>query len=187
MILAQVFWVFFKINLLAFGGVFGVLPELERMVVGEHAWLTHERFIQSYVVSQFVPGPNMAMCPLIGYWVAGWGGWMAGFVGIYSASWFVMASTFAVYTRHRGKAWVQHLERGFRPAITGLMTASAGVLWWSQSAGISPEAGRVLPHVVALALLLVGTWAYRRGRIGPLTLTFAMGAAWWAVNRFLLA
>ncbi|NUM89597.1 MAG: chromate transporter, partial [Bdellovibrionales bacterium] len=61
----DIFLVFFRLSLLSFGGVFGVLPELERMVVVEQGWLTSEKFLQAYVVGQFVPGPNMAMCPLV--------------------------------------------------------------------------------------------------------------------------
>ena len=94
---AQIFLVFFKIGFLSFGGVFGVLPELERMVVAEHHWISSEQFVHAYVIGQFLPGPNMAMCPVIGYWVHGLPGFFAAFLGIYTPPCLMMAFGWMVY------------------------------------------------------------------------------------------
>ncbi|MBS1984205.1 MAG: chromate transporter [Bdellovibrionales bacterium] len=187
MLTAQIFWVFFKISLLSFGGVFAVLSELERMVVNEHGWLTHERFIQSYVVSQFVPGPNMAMCPLIGYWVGGWTGWVAGFVGIYSGPVLVMSAAYVLFSRYKTLAWVSHTEHGLRALILGLFIATAGALWWSQSAGVSAAAlgHPQYTHLLALALSAASLWVYQKKWVSPMNLILIFGAAWWGLNRVL--
>jgi chromate transporter len=66
----RLFWMFFKVSLVAFGGVFGVLPELQRGIA-ENGWMTPAQFVQAYAVSQFVPGPNMAMTAVVGYAVDG--------------------------------------------------------------------------------------------------------------------
>lgn len=182
MIYLQIFWVFFRISWMSFGGVFGVLPELQKMVVTQQGWISAEQFIQSYVVSQFVPGPNMAMCPLIGYWVAGWGGWLAGFVGIYSAPLVVMGATFALYRRYRNLETVRHVERGLRPMILGLFVSSSLRLWWSQSEALSGDT--MWTHRLAsVVVMTLGGWAYYTKRIGPLTVVFAMGVLWWGLSK----
>lgn len=196
MILLQIFWVFFRINLLAFGGVFGVLPELERMIVVEHGWLSHDRFIQSYVLASFVPGPNMAMCPLIGYWVAGWPGWVAGFLGIYSGPLLVMGVAFALYRRYRSLGWVKRTEFALRPLVLGLLIASSLKYGWSQSAGVTSSGfpGGALEgaqlalrvHLLGFGLMAAGLLLYARKRLGPLTTVFASGGVWWAMNVFFL-
>jgi len=194
-ILLQIFWVFFRINLLAFGGVFGVLPELERMIVAEHGWISHDRFIQSYVLASFVPGPNMAMCPLIGYWVAGWPGWVAGFLGIYSGPLLVIGLAYVLYRRYRNLQGVRRLETALRPLVLGLFVSSTLQYGWSQSTGFastavevsSPALWRGLLHALGLALVGVGVFLYARKKLGPVSTVFAMGGAWWALNTVLLS
>jgi chromate transporter len=182
----EIFWVFFRISLLSFGGVFGVLPELERNVVVEQGWLTHDRFIQSYVVSQFVPGPNMAMCPLIGYWVNGWGGFVAGFFGIYTGPFLVMGLALYFFMKFRNIDWVLRLERALRPLVFGLTFASGLRLWWYQAGG-----GGVGSHsatelwalrILCLVLSLVSFELFRRKYVQPMSLIFAMGGAWWILS-----
>lgn len=173
----QIFWVFFKMGFLSFGGVFGALPELERMVVQEHGWLTSQRFVQAYVIGQFVPGPNMAMCPLIGYWVHGWAGFLAAFAGIYSGPVLVMAAAYRIYHRGRENEKVRRAERALRPVVLGLLAAASTRLWWVQLG----EAGRVEQ---AASLVLVGAagWAYAKDRLGPILALFSAGLAWYAVG-----
>ena len=181
MISLQIFSVFFRISFLSFGGVFGSLPELERMIVGEHAWISHERFLQSYVMAQFVPGPNMAMCPLIGYWVNGWMGFLAGFLGIYAAPALLMGLTY-VFMRKYGKFLViRRLEKSFRPIVLGLMTASALRVWFSQSPGIvGPTQGIPLwSQIWALVLTLLGVYYLVKKWLGPMKVIFLSGSLWW--------
>lgn len=187
MIYFEIFWVFFRISWIAFGGVFGVLPELERLIVTEHGWITHERFIQSYVLSQFVPGPNMAMCPLIGYWVAGWPGWVAGFFGIYLPPLLIIGLAFWLLNRYRESPGLRRFELGLRPVVLGLLVGSALRMWWLQSGGLEGEGSvpRVewTLRVASLALGSLGVWLYARKRWSSVPLILAMGACWWLVGR----
>lgn len=128
-----IFWVFFKVSLISVGGVFGVLPELERVIVIDHQWLTQERFVQAYALSQFAPGPNMVMCPLIGYWVGGWSGAIAGFFGIYTLPILTMGGIWRVYQRFPESHLLRRVELSLRPIVIGFMLASCLRLWSIQS------------------------------------------------------
>lgn len=63
--------VFVRISLVAFGGGIGILPEMERQVVGQHHWVTHQQFVDAFALSQVTPGPGMLMVVMIGYRAAG--------------------------------------------------------------------------------------------------------------------
>lgn len=182
-VLLDLFWTFFRVSLLAFGGLFGVLPQVERQAVHEHGWVTHEQFVQAYVFSQFLPGPNSAMLPLIGYLVAGWPGFAAAFAGVYLGPVVLMGLAYGVYRRYRDVAWVHRAELAMRPVVLGLIGASAARLWWTESTSLGPhaDAARILAVPLTAGVML----AYARGWLGPFTLLFAMGIAWWGLLRLL--
>lgn len=181
--LFEIFLVFFRVGLISFGGVFGVLPELERLLVTEHHWITHEQFIQAFVVGQFVPGPNMAMCSLIGYWIRGWPGFLSAFIGIYLAPIVVMGAAYALFTRYRKIEWVHRAEVALRPLVVGLISASAAQIWWNQSvvAGIPAGWTRGAALTLCSGVLIIQA----RRWLHPLLLILASGCLWWGVESLL--
>ncbi len=179
----EIFWIFLRLGLVSFGGVFGVLPELERQIVFERHWMDSQQFVQAYVLGQFVPGPNMAMCAILGYWVNGIGGAIAAFLGIYSGPTILMAGAYALYRRWRNNDSVKRAERAVRPVILGLLLASLARLWWIQA---SVEG--VIGGIASLLLIALGIWVYYRDWLRGLPLLFVSGALWygghWLVNWF---
>jgi chromate transporter len=115
---------FLGLGLISFGGVFAILPDMQRLVVDQHGWLTRDEFVQAFAVGQVVPGPNMAMCALIGWKVAGLPGAVAAFLGIYTGPVAVMGVAYATYHRARNVDWVRRIELAFRPVVLGLLAAS---------------------------------------------------------------
>lgn len=166
--LMALFWIFFRLGLVSFGSVFAVLPELQRALV-DQGFVTPEGFLQAFVLGQVVPGPNMAMCAVIGWHVAGVAGALVAFVGIYSGPVAIMGAAYAVYHRWREVTWVRRLELAMRPVVLGLLAASAASLMWT-AAGTR--------HVLALGVaVLVGVLAVKT-RLGALSLMFAGALAW---------
>jgi len=173
--LLALFWIFFRLGLVSFGSVFAVLPELQRALV-DQGLVTPEGFVQAFVLGQVVPGPNMAMCTVIGWHVAGLAGAVVAFVGIYSGPVAIMGAAYAVYHRWRKVTWVRRLELAVRPVVLGLLGASAVSLLWT-AAGTQ----RLLALGVAI---VVGALALR-ARLGALALLFVGGVAW-SLGRALL-
>src|SRR5678816_2333058 len=113
--------------------------------------ITPDGFVQAFVLGQVVPGPNMAMCTVIGWRVAGLPGALVAFVGIYSGPVAIMGATYAVYHRWRNLTWVRRMELAMRPVVLGLLAASSASLMWT-AAGTR--------HVLALGVaVLVGVLA----------------------------
>jgi chromate transporter len=169
----QIFWSFFKISFISFGGVFGVLPELEKTIVSEHAWLTHDQFIQSYVTAQFMPGPNMVMCPLIGFQINGISGFLAGFLAVFLAPTLIMGLGFWAYSRYRSKNCVRKIELSLRPLVIGLLSSSALRLWWEQSRSFLPSA---FVSSVVIAVVTLGSLALLKSqRVSAMGLLVGLG------------
>lgn len=176
MIYLDLFWIFFRLSLVSFGGVFGLLPELQRILVTQRHWLTSDQFMQSFVVGQLVPGPNMAMCALIGYRVAGFWGALLATLGIYAGPILIMAVSCTLYYKHRGKAWVQRTERALRPLVLALILSSTIVLLQDELRG-----AWILGIATALPFAVLN-W---KKRIGPLTTIFLTGLAWFGASRII--
>ena len=179
----KIFLAFFRLSLISFGGLFGLLPEMERVLVAQHHWLTHEEFMQSYVMAQFVPGPNMVMCSMIGYKIHGWLGFVAGLVGIYLAPLAMMGVAFVLYHRFRNVTLVRRAELALRPLVFGLLASSAVQLWWAQSQTLVGSTALSVPF--AILLTVGGLFALRRKLLGPTQLLLVLGAGCWGLNAVL--
>jgi chromate transporter len=177
----QIFFAFLRISFISFGGVVAVLPVLERIVVTDHHWLTHDEFMQSYVLAQFVPGPNVALFPMLGYRIDGWPGFLAGFFGIYSAPLLIMGVAYAGYRRLRGNEAVRRAERGLRPLILGLLFSSGAQIAWMQSQA-GPGANPWVSRGVALGVIAFGYLMLLKKRMHPLVVILLSGTAWLAIS-----
>src|SRR5207245_1773922 len=60
-------WTFLWLSFIAVGGGLGVLPEMQRQVVGRYGWVTAREFVDGYTLSQLTPGPNMLVAMFVGY------------------------------------------------------------------------------------------------------------------------
>ena len=57
MIYIQLFYTFFKIGLLGFGGGYGMLSLIQFEIVEHYHWLTVSQFTDIVAISQATPGP----------------------------------------------------------------------------------------------------------------------------------
>ena len=58
-------------SLFAVGGANSAIPEMHRVAVDVHRWMTDKQFADVFAISQLSPGPNVLIVTLIGYTVAG--------------------------------------------------------------------------------------------------------------------
>lgn len=174
----EIFFVFFKVSLMSIGGVFGTMPELERLVVFQHHWMTSEQFLQAYIIAQFVPGPTMAFCPIIGYMVTGWTGFFAGFVGIYTAPMIMVIAVYRFYSHFKDLVWVKKIELSIRPIVIGLLSASTIRLWTIQTQFAKYQFELM---VFTLILMAITLFVYMKTKWDILILILGFGAIWTAV------
>lgn len=60
---------FMSLSLLAVGGAITTAPEMHRLLVGQHRWLSDGQFSLSVTLAQAAPGPNALYVVLIGWHV----------------------------------------------------------------------------------------------------------------------
>ncbi len=171
----NIFLAFFKISFISFGGAFGALPELQRIVVDVHHWMSAKNFVDAYVIGQFVPGPNMAMSGVIGYMVAGILGWFVALAGIYSGSLITMRIGSFYFERHREVQVLKRIEIALRPLVLGLITASAIKFFVMQAQGS-------LGLAMIMSGLLVALYSYKK--VSAISAIFLGGFLWWVVSFF---
>jgi chromate transporter len=171
----QLFFLFAGASLMAFGGAIGMLPSINDTIVNTFHWMDTEAVMRSYVLGQFMPGPNMVMATLIGYQVAGLAGATSSTLGMYLGPITVTSVVTGIYYRNRGKSHIRRIEIALRPLALGLVLAATLQF-------LSNEMRSNM--IVGLCLGLPLVWLHWRGHINTLIGVFLMGAGWYAAYRF---
>jgi chromate transporter len=163
---------FVRLSFVAFGGGVAVLPEIQRVAVDQHHWLTSQQFASSYALGQLTPGPGMLMVMAIGYKVAGVPGAFASMLAM-----FLPVGTLAFITGWRlekfdHSPWRKAIQRGMAPVTVGLVLAGSYTL--IQAAVIDAVTAAI---VVVAALMLLSR------RLHPALIVLAGGLAGWVYYR----
>jgi len=112
-------------SLFAVGGANAAIPEMHRIAVDVHHWMSDRQFADIYAISQLSPGPNVLIVTLIGYAVAGFGGAIVATLAM-----CVPTAAFAYYVsrllrRQTKSPWPAIIQSALVPLSIGLMAASA--------------------------------------------------------------
>ena len=131
MILLELFWTFFKIGAMTFGGGYAMLPLIMSEVTGK-AWIDEQSLLNFVAVSESSPGPfaiNMAtyvgaeMGQTLGIHPA-----LGGFFGSFCATLGVVLPSFIIilivakfYMQFKNSKTVKGVMTGLKPAVIGLI------------------------------------------------------------------
>ena len=135
MLYFQLFWVYFKIGLLGFGGGYAMLSFIQNEVVVKHAWIDAEEFTNILAISQMTPGPiGVNSATYIGYTVTGniWGSVIAT-SAISIPSFIIVILISYYYNRFKENKIFKAALTGLKPATVGLIAAAALLLMIPQN------------------------------------------------------
>lgn len=163
--IATLIWTFGVMSLFAVGGANSAIPEMHRVAVDVHHWMTDKQFADVFAISQLSPGPNVLIVTLIGYSVAGISGALAATVAMCGPTALLAyyVSRFMAQASH--SRWPAIIQAALVPLSIGLMAASALIL--ALTSDQSWVAGLI---TAAAAVLAFAT------RLNPLWLLLAGGA-----------
>lgn len=135
---------FLLLSCLSVGGAITTTPEMHRLLVDSHRWLTNEQFVASIALAQAAPGPNILFVALMGWNVGlnaggglanGLAGWMTAFAGaLVTMAGMLIPSTTLTYVatrwghRNRERRAVRACKQGLAPIVVGLLIATGRVL-----------------------------------------------------------
>lgn len=127
MIYAELFWSFFQIGLLSFGGGYAALPLIQNQVVTIKGWLTLAEFTDVLTISQMTPGPiALNAASFVGTNLAGPLGAIVATFSVVTPSIIIVLTLAWFYFRYRNLSLMQGALSGLRPAVVALI-ASAGL------------------------------------------------------------
>jgi len=136
------------LSLVSIGGAHAVLPDVYRLVVNEHGWMTGTEFATAVALSQAAPGPNVLVMALVGQYVGGLA------LGIAALVAFCLPSSILAYLAVRadlkasGAPWLRAVKAGCAPITVGLVLASGFILTMGTAGG-----GKTLVLAMATAFL----------------------------------
>jgi chromate transporter len=155
---AALYWTFLKIGTFAFGGGLAVLTLIEREVVGGHAWLSAEQFVELVALSEMTPGPiAVNAATFVGVAVAGVPGGIMATLGVATMSMILMTLLARVLMRIKDHPLTRAFFLGMRPVVAG----------WVACAALSVGQAAVLSTPAAV-LAVMGFFAVGKFKVHPI-------------------
>lgn len=131
--LAQLFWLFIKVNLLSTSGPASV-GLLYKEAVG--SVMSESQFVQAVGFSSVLPGSDaLQLAMFVGYAADGVPGALVALLGSILPPTLLMFGVVAVLHRLRREAWVSRFVEGLTPAVAVLMLFVAGKVFNSSIDG----------------------------------------------------
>jgi len=150
-------------SLFAIGGANAAIPEMHRIAVEVHHWMTDREFADIYAISQLSPGPNVLIVTLIGYSVAGIAGALAATLALCVPTAALAYFVSRWLARSRQSQWPSIIQTSLVPLSIGLMAASAWIVaqaadrtWTAALATIAAAVVAASTRFNPLWILLIG-------------------------------
>lgn len=126
MIYLELFWVYFKIGLLGFGGGYAMLSMIQFEVVEKHSWMTMNEFADVVALSQMTPGPISINCATyVGYQVGGIFGSLLASFSIVLPSLVLLYFILRYLFKNKDNFVIKATLKNLKPFIAGLIFAAA--------------------------------------------------------------
>jgi chromate transporter len=119
---------FGALSLFAVGGAVSAIPEMHRIAVDTHQWMTEQQFTDSFAISQLSPGPNILIVTLIGYRAAGIPGALVATFAMCIPAAIMAGIVGRTFERAQDAVWALVVSAALVPVSIGLMSASGFVL-----------------------------------------------------------
>ncbi len=123
-ILLKLFLSFLKVGSFSFGGAYSLIPLIEKEVVANHNWLTHDEFLKVLGMVEVFPGAiSIKFATYTGFKIGGVFGAIAANIGnmIMPAGIIMLATYFSVYLEKNIQ--LQKAITGIKFAVVGMIAA----------------------------------------------------------------
>lgn len=128
--LLDIYWTFFKISSVTFGGGMAMLPILQKDIVQTRSWVTDEEIIDFYALSQGLPGIiAINVASFIGYRKKGIQGEIAAALGIISPCIIIITILASFITNFKDVEIVRHAFAGITIGVSALIFNAVVNLW----------------------------------------------------------
>ncbi len=123
----HIFWAFFKVGILGYGGGPSSIPLVHKEVVDHYKWMNNDEFGDVLAIGNTLPGPIATkMAGYIGYQVAGWLGVINAVLATIVPSIIAMIVLLVSLSTFSELNWVN----GMTSAIVPVVGVMLGILTW---------------------------------------------------------
>lgn len=166
----DLYWSFFRIGILTFGGGLTMLPMLKYEIVEKRHWTTEDELLDCYAIGQCTPGIiAVNTATYVGYKKAGVPGGIWATFGMVSPSLIIITIVAGFMSYFLDNVWIGHALMGIRGIICALMLNT--VLTLAKKSLVSPACYVICAVAFVLAMftsvpaLLIVTFAAIAGNI----------------------
>ena len=179
----ELFYTFFLIGLLNFGGGGAMVSLIQSQVVMLHGWLSEGAFTDIVGISQSTPGPVAINCATyVGYEVihtAGYGvglsilGSFLSTLAVVLPSFLVFLVVIRIFNKYHSSQAYAYAMTGLRPVVAGLIAAAAIVL----TLHVHPVSiiEENFPNWTAWALFAAALILSQTKKLGPIAIILSAG------------
>ncbi|HSD54497.1 MAG TPA: chromate transporter [Burkholderiales bacterium] len=153
------------LSLVSVGGAHAVFPDVYRLVVTEHGWMSGTEFTTLVALSQAAPGPNVLVMALIGQRVGGAALGVAALVAFCLPSSVLAWLAIRADLKAAGARWMRAVKNGLAPVTVGLVLASGLILATGSATHWSMYVIAMLSTVLASATRLHPLWLIVAGAL----------------------
>jgi chromate transporter len=158
-------WTFAAMSLFAVGGAVAAIPEMHRVAVDVHHWMTDKQFTDIYAIAQLSPGPNVLVVTLIGYAVSGLPGALIATIAMCGPTAILAYSVSRFLRRVNHSRWPAIIQAALVPLSIGLMGASALILALTSDANLAAALVTAGAAVLAFATRINPLWLLLAGGV----------------------
>lgn len=115
------FFLFFKIGALTFGGGYVAIPFIKQEFVDFRHYLSEKEFLVGVGISQITPGPVAIIATFIGYKLGGILGSIIATIAIFLPSGIMLYFVIKLYQKIKKNFYIQSFLFGVKPAIVGFI------------------------------------------------------------------
>lgn len=121
-LLFELYWSFFKIGGLTFGGGLTMLPMLEHELIEKRNWISEEELLDCYAIGQCTPGIiAVNTATFVGYKKAGIAGGIFSTLGMVSPSILIISIIANFLREFMDNKWFIHAMMGVRGVVCALL------------------------------------------------------------------
>lgn len=127
--LFQIFWTFFKIGPVTFGGGYAMIPMIEKEVVVKKKWVKTEDITDVFAIAESIPGAiGINSSTFIGYKVAGIRGAIAALLGIFLPTFFIVVLLSILFLQIQDNPKIEAAFQAIRASIVALIVYAGWVI-----------------------------------------------------------
>ncbi|WP_409345223.1 chromate transporter [Paenibacillus sp. MBLB4367] len=125
-LLADIFWSFFKIAPVTFGGGYAMIPVIEREVVEKRRWISEEEMVDALSIAGSAPGGvGVNAATFIGFRTAGVKGAIAAVIGITLPTFLIVLGLSLVFIWLEGNEKMTAAFEGIKSAVVAMIVYAA--------------------------------------------------------------